>query len=338
MPRKSRIDAPGALHHIIARGIARGKIFKDDQDRRSFLDRLGAILVGAQTTCYAWVLIPNHFHLLLRTGAVPVATVMRRLLTGYAIYYNRRHRRYGHLFQNRYKSILCQEDPYFLELVRYIHLNALRAKLVENLGQLDKYRYSGHSVLMGKGQEDWQDTDYVLRLFGERLISARRNYRNFVKKGIAEGKRNDLIGGGVVRSVGGWANIKALRKAKVYVKGDERILGDGDFIDQVLSAAEEALENKYMLQARGIDLDTVAERVAELLDMEVAKVWSEGKYHKVVKARSLLCYWAVRKLGVGMSNLGRRLKITPAAVSQSVLRGEKLAKDQGYEFVNKLQK
>ena len=123
MPRQARIDAPGALHHIIVRGIERRKIFNDDKDRYDFLWRLGDVLEKTRTACYAWALIPNHFHLLLRTGAYPVATVMRRLLTGHASGYNRRHKRHGHLFQNRYKSILCQEETYFLELVRYIHLN-----------------------------------------------------------------------------------------------------------------------------------------------------------------------------------------------------------------------
>jgi putative transposase len=129
MPRTARIDAPGALHHIIARGIGRRRIFDDDADRDGFLERLGSVLIESGAICCPWALIPNHFHLLLRTGQAPVSSVMRRLLTGYAMGYNRRHRRVGHLFQNRYKSILCQEEPYFLELVRYIHLNPLRAIL-----------------------------------------------------------------------------------------------------------------------------------------------------------------------------------------------------------------
>jgi REP element-mobilizing transposase RayT len=105
MPRQSRIDAPGAVHHIIARGIARKRVFYDDKDRNAFLDRLGAILLETHTPCYAWSLIPKHFHLLLRTGGVPVATVMRRLLTGYAVTFNRRHKRWGHLFQNRPQTV-----------------------------------------------------------------------------------------------------------------------------------------------------------------------------------------------------------------------------------------
>jgi REP element-mobilizing transposase RayT len=112
MPRKARIDAPGAFHHIICRGIERRKIFYDDTDRDNFLKRLENILKETSTPCYGWALIPNHFHLLLRTGQVPITTVMRRLLTGYAVNFNRRHRRYGHLFQNRFKSILCQENIY----------------------------------------------------------------------------------------------------------------------------------------------------------------------------------------------------------------------------------
>jgi len=133
MARKSRIDAPGALHHIIARGIERSKIFRDDTDRNNFLDRLSGILKESSTLCFAWSLIPNHFHLLLRTGDVPIATVMRRLLTGYAVFHNRRHSRSGHLFQNRYKSILCQENTYLLDLVRYIHLNPIRAGIVKDI-------------------------------------------------------------------------------------------------------------------------------------------------------------------------------------------------------------
>jgi REP element-mobilizing transposase RayT len=112
VPRKARIDAPGALHHIIIRGIEQRQIFYDDRDRDQFLQRLEDILPDTETPCYAWALIPNHVHLLLKTGLTPIATIMRRLLTGYAVYFNRRHKRNGHLFQNRYKSILCQEDAY----------------------------------------------------------------------------------------------------------------------------------------------------------------------------------------------------------------------------------
>ena len=125
MTRQARIDAPSALHHIICRGIERRQIFFDDVDRDYFVGRLATVLSETSTNCFAWALIPNHLHLLVQTGAVPISTVMRRLLTSYAVHFNRRHHRSGHLFQNRYKSILCQQDPYLLELVRYIHFNPI---------------------------------------------------------------------------------------------------------------------------------------------------------------------------------------------------------------------
>jgi putative transposase len=132
-PRKARVDTPGALHHIIIRGIERKPIFKDKIDYANFIDRLGKILIDTGTACFAWALITHHAHFLFRTGMVPITTVMRRLLTGYAQQFNRRHQRHGHLLQNRYQSILCEEDRYLLELVRYIHLNPMRA-VIKDLG------------------------------------------------------------------------------------------------------------------------------------------------------------------------------------------------------------
>ena len=335
MSRKSRIDAPGALHHIIVRGIERRRIFKTDADRDNFLSRLGDILTETETACYAWALIPNHFHLLLRTSNVSISTVMKRLLTGYALWFNRKHGRYGHLFQNRYKSILCQEDVYLLELVRYIHLNPLRAKLMPDLKTLDRYPYSGHSVLMANVKKEWQDTDKILKFFGQKAGTVRRAYRVFVEKGISQGKRTDLTGGGLVRSAGGWAAVKAFRAVKIFEKSDERILGNGDFVETVLTAAKESLERKYDIQSRGFTVDKVAARVAEVLEIKQEDVWAAGKYRETVQARSLLCYWAVRELGVTMTSLSQLLNISVQAIGKSVIRGGKLAKAKKYSLIGK---
>jgi putative transposase len=202
MPRKARIDAPGALHHVMARGIERRIIFMDNADCDDFLERLGSIADETHTPCYAWSLVRNHFHLLLKTGNVPIATVMRRLLTGHVIRFNRRHGRTGHLFQNRYKSILCQEDVYVKELIRYIYLNPLRAGIVGDLKELASYPYSGHSAVMGKLYREWQSVDHVLSLFDTRALRARHAYEKYVEAGIDQGRRWDLIGGGLVRSAG----------------------------------------------------------------------------------------------------------------------------------------
>jgi REP element-mobilizing transposase RayT len=334
MPRKARIDAPGALHHIICRGIEKTEIFYDDADRDSFVERLGRVISETQTPCYAWVLIPNHFHLLLKTGNVPITTVMQKLLTGYAVTFNRRHRRVGHLFQNRIKSILCQEDSYLLELVRYIHLNPLRARLVSSIKQLDRYKYCGHSVLLGKRKNDWQDTQYVLRLFGKRVSSSRRHYREFVEKGLTIGRRSDLTGGGLIRSVGGWKALKALSNLKIHAKSDERILGDSDFVTSVLKEQNERLERRFHLQAQGIDFENVVDRVARLFSLKPAQVLSSAKQPQRVKARSLLCYWAVKELEMHSADVARRLKVTKSTVSRAVARGEKIAADMKLKLLD----
>ena len=99
MPRQARLDAPGTLHHVIIRGLERGAIVKDDADRAAFVTRLGAVAQATGTTISAWALLPNHAHVLLRSGPAGLPRFMRRLLTGYAITFNRRHKRAGHLFQ-----------------------------------------------------------------------------------------------------------------------------------------------------------------------------------------------------------------------------------------------
>lgn len=195
MPRQARIDAPGALHHIVIRGIERKGIFKDDKDREDFLERLSGLLLEKGTPCYAWALMTNHVHLLLRTGTVPIASIMRRLLTGYAVRFNSRNRRHGHLFQNRYKSILCEEGRYLMQLVTYIHLNPVRAGIVKDAAALRVFPFAGHSALMGKRIRPWQDTEYVLAVFGRTLLEARRNLQRYVYKWSAKGRCSELTGG-----------------------------------------------------------------------------------------------------------------------------------------------
>jgi len=332
MPRKARIDAAGALHHIIVRGIERRRIFYDDNDRDNFLKRLGDIVVDTKTACFAWAFIPNHLHLLLRTGMAPIATVMRRLLTGYAVTFNRRHHRHGHLFQNRYKSILCQEDLYLMELVRYIHLNPLRAGLVKDLSILDKYPYCGHSALMGKLKRPWQDTNYILQYYSEGQSIARRRYRAYIIKGINEGRRPDLMGGGLIRSAGGWSAVKTLRKSGTRMKADERILGGGDFVENVLKDAKERMERQYRTRAKGYDFDWLVQQVAWLLEMEPRDVLARGKFKQTVKARSLLCYLGTRELGMTIVALAGRLHLAQPTVSQSALRGRKIALAEGLKL------
>jgi REP element-mobilizing transposase RayT len=350
MPRQARLDAPGVLQHVMARGIERRKIFWDDKDRTSFLERLAVILEETQTQCYAWTLIPNHFHLILRTGPTPLSTVMRRLMTGYAVTFNHRHRRAGHLFQNRYKSVVCEEENYLLELTRYIRLNPLRAGLVEDLNALDKHPWSGHSVLMGKLQNplipEMKETsqperqgqpekpsltlaektvDEVLRHFGSALNDAWQHYRAFVEKGIKHGRREDLQGGGLIRSSGGdKAGLLGLKKED-REKSDQRILGGGDFVSTTLQQSERILEKKYLPKR---PIEELIEVVAERLGLKPKLICSGSRQQKYSEARSLVAWLAVEEVGHSAAEVARFLGISRMGVQKAVIRGREFGRHE----------
>jgi REP-associated tyrosine transposase len=332
MPRHARLDAPGALHHVICRGIERRPIVRDDTDRAAFVEQLGRVLAATGTPCYAWALLPNHVHLLLRTGVAPLMTVMRRLLTGYAGAFNRRHHRHGYLFQNRYKSILCEQDVYLLELVRYIHLNPVRAKVVPNLAALDRYPWAGHSDLVGRTPRPWVAVREVLTHFAAPPAPARRAYRTFVAEGMAQGRRPELTGGGLVRSAGGWAALTARRRRGDRLHGDERILGASEFVEAALKAAGEGVERRHRLRSHGCDFDWLLRRVAAAAGRPPQDLLTPSKVPGCVRPRSLLCYWAVRELGLPGTAVAARLGLTQSAVSRAVRRGERLATEQGVAF------
>jgi putative transposase len=248
---------------------------------------------------------------------------MRRLLTGYAVTYNHRHRRHGHLFQNRYKSILCQEDPYLLELVRYIHLNPLRARIIPDSRALKSYAYTGHSVILGNQENSWQDIGFVLDYFDRKVFLGRRKYRKYVEEGVGEGERADLVG------------VRKLGRGGDRVKGDEQMLGDSDFVMEVLKVSEEEMGRGYRLRVAGYDLEKLATHAAKVSGLKMEDLLRPGRYEKVVVGRSLFCYWAVRELGVSATELAKRIGISQPAVRYSVQRGEKLAREDALDLLPK---
>jgi putative transposase len=310
MPRQARLDAPGVLHHIMARGIERGLIFRDDRDREEFLKRFSGLAQKEAWTIYAWSLMPNHFHLLVRTARHPLSKNMRTLMSGYAGYYNRRHKRHGHVFQNRYKSIVCEEEPYFLELVRYLHLNPVRSKIVTDVGGLDFYPYCGHSAIMGKQNRDWQDTAAVLGRFSESARVARRLYREFVDAGVTQGRRSDLTGGGLIRSHGGWRGIAQLRRGREKYRGDERVLGTTTFIEDIIREAEKETEGRRIT----VNLSTLMSRIADSMGVSLDSMTGDGRNRRVSRARAVLGYVWVRYLGRSGAELAKALEKTPQAI------------------------
>lgn len=312
MPRTARIDIPGLLQHVIVRGIERRDIFFDDNDRRLFLERLSKLLAETGTECLAWTLMSNHFHLLLCPRVTKLSVFMRRLLTGYAIVFNHQHKRSGHLFQNRYKSIACQEDAYLLELIRYIHLNPLRVGLAKKIDELDSYPWSGHAVLMGKQELSGQSIDDVLLLFGQKKKVARQAYREFVIDGIKQGKRDDLVGGGLRRSQGA-------RSMGEYEAYDERILGSGEFVESLWREAESC-----EIHGSNISLDEMMQRAADTLQVKVELLRQKNRTKELADVRAAICYLAVRMCNFSGVAVARSLNMTRSGVSVAVKRGGKI--------------
>jgi len=322
MPRLARLDAPGVLHHVIGRGIERRKIFRSDGDRNDFIDRLSALVQKGAMEIYAWVLMPNHFHLLCKAKNLPLASSMRKILTGYVVNFNKRHRRYGHLFQNRYKSIVCQEDIYLKELVRYIHLNLLRAGRVKDLKELDRSLWCGHSALVGKVKRQWQNTDYVLSFFGG-AGNGKKNYRQYVKEGIDQGRRTELVGGGLIRSMGGWSAVLAGRRRGEKQVADQRILGDGDFVRAVISGLDDFVKRNLRLSGQRIDIHALAEKVSERYNVFIGELRSGSRRRAAVKARHAISWIGVRELGYSGADVARYLGVTNSCVTRLIAAGRK---------------
>ena len=322
MPRQARLDAPGTLHHVMIRGIEKRNIVDDDWDRTAFVSRLRDLARTTGTAIYAWSLLNNHAHLLLRSGYSGLPRFMRRLLTGYAVGYNRRHKRFGHLFQNRYKSILCEEDPYFRELVRYIHLNPVRAGLVADLLELDSYPWCGHSVLMGQRENDWQDRDNVLGWFGKKEKAARQSYRRYVEDGLPQGKRPDLVGGGLIRSQGGWSNVISMRRQEGREMSDERILGSGDFVEQILGEADARTKAQFPAKERGEKVRELITRLCAKENINLKELISGSRRPPVSALRSTAATQLVEHHGVSLAEAARVLGVTTSAISKTLQKAK----------------
>jgi putative transposase len=320
MPRLARLDSPGTLHHVMIRGIEKRPIVDDDQDRRDWVDRLGALALETETRILAWSLMKNHAHILLKSGPGGLSQFMRRFLTGYAVAYNLRHCRHGHLFQNRYKSIVCDEEVYFQELVRYIHLNPLRAGLVKDVRGLERYLWCGHGTVMGKVPYPWQDRGYVLSWFGKRKKQALLAYRRHVAEGVSRGHRPELVGGGLVRSLGGWSGVLGRKRMGDLPLADGRILGVDDFVERVLKEADPRVRHSF-------SPIRVGERVRKLIEEScveqgVYRVELEGgsRRGKVSQLRVKLAHRLLHDFGLPLAEIARQLGVSTSAISKILTR------------------
>jgi len=327
MARQARLDIPGALHHIMVRGINKADIFDDDQDRALFLERLGNNVTEGKCTIYAWVLMSNHLHILFKSGKEGISSVMRKLLTWYAQYYNRRHHRSGHLFENRYKSILCDEDEYLLALLRYIHLNPLRAQLVKTIEELDSYQWSGHRAIIGKARNPWMDTEHVLSQFGTTRRKAFYGYRKFMREEIGDDQTKELRGGGLIRSQGGWSRVLSMRRRGQKEAFDERILGGGDFVNKVLKDAEDRQLRQLKNKRAGRTIQMIIAEECRKRGISPVELKGGSKRRKVSAARSLIALRSRDELGLSSAEIARHVGINTSSIIRSIERAERRSSD-----------
>jgi len=320
MPRQARLDIPGALHHIMVRGINKSAIFKDDQDKVRFLQRLDENVSKAGASIYAWVLMDTHVHILFKSGELGISAVMRKLLTWYAQYFNRRHKRTGHLFENRYKSILCDEDNYLLALVRYIHLNPVRANIVTTMEQLNDYKWSGHWQIMENAGGSWMDTSYILSQFSGSLWKAKEAYQSFVREGLEMGHVAELTGGGLIRSKGGWSQVLAIRSRGEKEEYDERILGCGDFVNAVLSDAEARQLRQLKHRAGDNTIEKIIEEECKRRQISLQELKTGTKRREVSDARAMIAWRSREELGLSSAEIARHLGVNTSCIVRSIDR------------------
>lgn len=316
MPRQARIDVPGQVYHVMARGIERGRIFLGEDDYADFRDRISVWLNRSGAKCLAWCLMPNHFHFLVLRGERPLSELMHHAMTGYAINFNLRHGRAGHLFQNRYKAIICDFNAYFMELVPYVHLNPLRARLAGDTVGLAAYKWCGHRAALGGGEDGILDRDALLQYFGDSEGEAVSEYRRIMEEKAGAASQRNLSGGGLVRSLGAG---RAASQTDGKTFSDQRILGEGDFVEGVLRRAGQALQKEKKSRAE------VLAEVEAATGMSREDILRRTREHGPAAARALYCYLCREESGGTLSELPKELGITQSAVSKLASKGRLLA-------------
>ncbi len=261
MARKPRIEFPGAIYHVITRGNNRQDIFTDDESYRSFLELLRHYKEKFQFVLYAYSLMPNHVHLLVETAAIPLSRIMQALQFNYTQKFNHRHKRVGHLFQGRYKAILCQKETYLLELIRYIVLNPVRSHLVKLPAG---WRWSSYYDLLRCRGRHIVSAEVVLGLFGKKPNTAANVLQRFVNDGLNDG-HNELY----------------------YKLKDQRILGETEFADEIIKT-NEAVAGDF--EYYNISIDDAVALVAKHLGLGEERIKTITRERLAAKARGLVAY------------------------------------------------
>lgn len=293
MARRTRAEVEGGLYHVITRGNNRRQIFNSPADYERFLSLLAAQKTRLPFFLYAYCLMTNHVHLLIERQSDTIGKIMHRVLTGYSQYYNHRYRRVGHLLQGRHKAILCQSDLYLSELVRYIHLNPVRAKMV---AKPEQYKWSGHRAYLGLEPAGLVDVEPVLRHFGAKKKVAREAYRQFVAAGMKFGHQKEF-----------------------YLADEGRILGAEEFVDATIHRLGETKRvlrgGDSLITSKEFDAVALLEAVEKICRIPRGDFCGPDKSAAAVTAKELFVLTGLQA-GANMKVLSEITGLSSSAVSR----------------------
>lgn len=286
MARKPRIEFKGAFFHIITRGNQRQKIFRDEKDYKKYLEILSGYRQKYHYHLYAYVLMNNHVHLLLETRDIPLSRIQQGINQRYTMYFNKKYKMVGHLFQGRYKAILCDRDAYLLSLIKYIHLNPVRAKEVKTP---EDYRWSSHKNYAERMKDDIIETNQVLRIFSENKTRARRLYREYIGDGIS------------------------IKKDAVYKTVDQRILGDEEFVEQVIDNIDAGIKDKK--KRHEYSLDQIAGVIEQAFIITLKQLREKSKDREISLGRKLMSIVA-NEYGFKGKDVAQYLRKDPSVITR----------------------
>jgi REP element-mobilizing transposase RayT len=299
MSRKPRVHFPGALYHVIARGNRLQQIFLDDADYRLYLRFLKAYKVRYRFSLYAYTLMPNHLHLLVEVGGTPLSRLMQSLQFRYTRNFNIKYRKWGHLFQSRYRAILCEKDSYFLELSAYIHLNPVRAGLVQGP---EAYPWTSYSQYVKDGNEDGlTDVDFLLTQFSPDKALARQEYASFVHERISQGHRSDF-----------------------YQLKHQNVLGSEKFVEHIRKSLNH--ETRYRYE---ITLGEIVNKVSAILGIPAGLFYTPSRSREGALGRAIAGYMARKLSGCQMKRVGEHFSRDPAVISQGLKKLEQRLSEDG---------
>lgn len=295
MARKPRIEFEGALYHVITRGNQRRRVFKRPEDYSKYLDILAHYKRRYKYSLYGYVCMSNHVHLLIQPQAVPLSKILQGINQSYTMYFNRKYRTVGHLFQGRYKAILCDKDEYLLSLIKYLHHNPVRAGIAKNP---EEYPWSSERSYLGKNPKDGIDTDEVLKMFSSDKARAKKLYRAFIGDGLT------------------------IPKEEIYKTVDQRILGHERFVEKVLerTGKKDVIKKK---RRHEYSLEEIAGGIETALGITLKQLRAKGKQEGVMVGRKALSFIA-KDFGYKGQEIAQFLQKDPAVITRYLKDGAEL--------------